>query len=87
MQHDANVKAVLELPESLLRDAEAAAQRAGVPLDDFLATLLREKLENGPTRPRQKWPVPPPAVDREETRRIQRFIDGEFGKIEWENWR
>ena len=87
MRHTGRVKATLELPDSLLRDAEAAAQRAGVPLDEFLTTLLREKLEKRSNRSRQEWPVPPPDVDKEETRRIQKLIDAEFGRIEWENWR
>jgi hypothetical protein len=80
------MKTTLELPESLLREAKAAAQRAGVPLEDFLSALLREKL-GGATRSRREWPVSPPNVDKEETRRIQKFIDEEFGKIEWETWR
>lgn len=81
------MKATLELPESLLRDAEVAAQRAGVPLEEFLAALVRENLERHSTRSREQWPVPPPEVDKEETRRIQKVIDEEFGRIEWENWR
>jgi hypothetical protein len=81
------VKTTLELPESLVREAEAAARAKGVPLDDFLAAVLRERLERRFTRSRRDWPVPPPAVDIEETRRIQKVIDVEFGKIEWENWR
>ena len=81
------MKTTLELPESLVREAEAAARAKGVPLDDFLAAVLRERLERRLTPPRRDWPVPPPAVDIEETRRIQKVIDVEFGKIEWENWR
>jgi hypothetical protein len=81
------VKATLELPDSLLREAEAAAKRAGVPLDEFLSALLRERLAKRPTHSREEWPVAPPDVDKEETRRIQKFIDKEFGRIEWESWR
>jgi hypothetical protein len=80
------VKATLDLPETLLRHAEDAARRAGIPLDAYMAGLLREKLENGPAHPRQDWPVAPPDLDKEETRRIQERIDEEFGKVEWENW-
>lgn len=81
------MKATVELPDSLLREAEAAAEHAGVPFDEYLAALLREKLESRPSHSRKEWPVPPPQVDDKETKRIQRFIDEEFGRIELENWK
>jgi hypothetical protein len=82
-----SVKTMLDLPESLVREAEKAARAKGMALDNFLAALLCEKLEGRPIRPRGQWPVPPPELDLTETRRIQQFIDEEFGTIEWENWR
>jgi hypothetical protein len=81
------VKTTLELPESLVRAAEAAARRDGLPLDAFLASLLREKLAPRLSGARKEWPVAPPELDIDETRRIQKLIDDEFGKVEPESWR
>lgn len=33
------------------------------------------------------WPVPPPKVSKTESQRIARRIEGEFGRVEWENWK
>ncbi|MDB6036276.1 MAG: hypothetical protein JWM99_117 [Verrucomicrobiales bacterium] len=81
------VKPTLELPEALWREADLAAKRAGVPLNDFLVSLLQEKLNRTATPSRQEWPVPPPNVDSQETRRIQTLIDTEFGGIDPDTWR
>jgi hypothetical protein len=33
------------------------------------------------------WPVAPPKVSKAESRRIERRIGAEFGRVEWENWK
>jgi hypothetical protein len=81
------VKPTLELPEALWREAGLAAQRAGLPLNDFLVSLLQETLNRTTTPSRQEWPVPPPNVESQETRRIQTNIDTEFGGIDPNTWR
>jgi len=36
---------------------------------------------------RKRWPVPPPKISKTESERIARRIEGEFGRVEWENWK
>ena len=35
----------------------------------------------------KRWPVPPPAVSKEESQRIARLIEEEFGRGDWESWK
>jgi hypothetical protein len=46
-----------------------------------------EKLAPRLSGARKEWPVAPPELDIDETRRIQKLIDDEFGKVEPESWR
>jgi len=81
------VTPALGLPEALWPEADLAAQRAGLPLNDFLVSLFQEKLNRTTPPARQEWPVPPPNMDSQETRSIQTLIDTEFGGIDPDTWR
>lgn len=84
--HDLPVKTV-EIPDILFRDALAAATERGVSLKDFLAKAVRAQIGGQTGRKRKCWPVPPPKVDKAESRGVRKRISEEFGRIETENWR
>ena len=84
--HDLPVKTV-EIPDILFRDALAAATERGVSLKDFLAKAVRAQIGGQTGRKRKCWPVPPPKVDKAESRRIEERIAKEFGRIDLETWR
>lgn len=52
-----------------------------VPDGTSVRITLVQSLEESDSEMKD-WPVPPPAVSREEIRRIQREIDAEFSRIE-----
>ena len=84
--HGARVKTV-ELPDTLFRDALAAASERGVSLKDFLANAVRAQIGAHASRKQKSWPVPPPKVSKAESRGVQKRVAEEFGRIESENWR
>lgn len=77
----------VELPNSIARRAEERAAELGIPLSQYVAQVLEDKLTKRPA-----------ASDslmagfgelrhlREETERIDRIIEEEFEQIELELW-
>ena len=84
LRHAAAVKTV-EIPETLFRDASAAASERGVSLKEFLANAVRAQI--GDRRSRKRWPVPPPKVSKAESQGVEKRVAQEFGRIEEENWK
>ena len=46
------MKTTLELPDTLVQDAQAVASRIGLPLEAFVAQAIRSKLADGSDRGR-----------------------------------
>ena len=77
----------VEIPDTLFRDAQAAAIERGVSLKEFLTKAVRAQIGGLARREEKRWPVPPPKVNKAESRRVQKRVAAEFGRIESENWR
>jgi hypothetical protein len=82
------VKTTLDIPDALFRQAKSAAAEQGVPLRELVTCALAEKLQrnSGDGKPWMK------SFGRlrdlhQETQRINRVIEEEFGQIEPEEWR
>ncbi len=71
---------------STLTEIETAA--ATLPAEEQ-ATLLRHLSRTLARRAEaaSPWPVPPPAVPKEELQRIHALIKAEFGRVDLENWK
>lgn len=81
------MKTTIELPDDLFREAKATAALRGTPLREFVREALAEKLEReaepiSPPGGAKRWPVPPPAISREEASIIDQAIDEAFEQIE-----
>ena len=85
------MKTTVEIPDSLFRQAKAAAAQQGISLKLFLTEALRERL-------RQRASGSPHARPwmrafgglrdlHRETKRVERIIAEEFERIDEEEWR
>jgi len=74
------MKAMLEIPDHLFREAEVEAARQGIPLCELVAVALTEKLRKG-SGEGKPWmrSFGQLAALKRETARIQSLIDREFG--------
>jgi hypothetical protein len=83
------VKATLELPEALLREAEKAATRNGLPLGVFVADAIQSKLGSDSGRSIKPWEKHFGALRHlhEESARIDQLVAEEFRTVDPENWR
>ena len=83
------MKIILDLPDVALRQAKAAADDHGAPLQQFVADALDEKLRHASaSRPSADDADPPWMAGfgaladlREENRRIEVLIEEEFEKL------
>jgi len=80
------MKTTVEIPDHLFRQAKTAAASRGLSLKMFLAQALTEKLAS-PRHRHADWPVPPPQLPEGELGRIQATIDGEFSRVDAEEWK
>lgn len=73
----------------LSRRAEATARALGIPLGEFVTKALEEKLAKQRRLSAKTWMecAGELAQLRRETRRIQLFIEKEFGVIEPADWK
>lgn len=82
------MKTTLEIPDALFRRAKSAAAERGIPLRALVSEALAEKL-----RPRREQDKPWMKTFgklrslHDETVRIDRIIEQEFGQIEPEDWK
>jgi hypothetical protein len=81
------VKTTVEIPDSLFREAKTAAASRGQSLKTFLTEALKEKLSGRRRRQQADWPVLPPKLAKGEMSRIQAAIEGEFSRIDAEEWK
>jgi hypothetical protein len=80
------MKTTLEIPDPILRKAKVRAAQRGIPLRQFVTEAVQEKL--AATKSADKpWMQAAGKLRHlhEETVRIQRIIDEEFGHIEPED--
>jgi len=81
------MKTTLEIPDPVFRKAKAQAAQRGIPLRQFVTEAVQEKL--AASKPEDKpWMKAAGKLRHlhNETVRIQRIIDQEFGQIEPEDW-
>jgi hypothetical protein len=85
---EALMKTTLEIPDSLLRQAKAAAARQGIPLRKLVTQAIAARLSrtSSQARPWMKSFGKLRAL-RKETARVGRLIEREFGRIEAEDLR
>ena len=83
------MNAALEIPEGLLRAAEQAAIRRGLPLDAFVADAIQAKIAGDAEPPVKPWARHFGSLRHlhDETARIDRIISEEFRAVDPENWR
>jgi hypothetical protein len=81
------MKTTLEIPDDLFRRAKSAAAEQGIPLRELVSEALAEELRarGCPDKPWLKAFGKLHGL-REETARINRIIEDEFGRIEPEDW-
>jgi hypothetical protein len=82
------MKTTLEIPDSLFRQAKAAAARRGVPFRELVTEAIAAKLSRDPGQKRP-WMESFGKLStlRKETARINKLMDREFGQIEPEDLR
>lgn len=76
----------VELPENVVRRAEAKAAELGIPLSEFVARAVEEKV--GVNLAEKPWMAGFGELRHlhEENLRIDRIIEEEFEQIEPEDW-
>lgn len=86
------VKTTIELPDPILRQARILAAARGTTLKQLFTEALEEKLRTASeqlrnARAERPWMAGFGELSHlsEETRRIQRIIDDEFGRLEPED--
>ena len=81
----------MELPDSLFRDAKAAAAQQGISLKEFFTRAIREQLhrKQGDTAGVRPWMKAFGGLRglHRETKRIEQIIAAEFERIDEEEWR
>jgi hypothetical protein len=87
-------KTTVELPDPLLREVKVASAQDGISLKEFFAEAVRERLRRrigfaSSTEFNPPWMQAFGGLRdlKQETRRIQKIIDKEFGQIDEEDWR
>ena len=81
------MKTTIEIEDALFRRAKSAAAERGIPLRALVSEALTDKL-NSPARKAKPWMKGFGELRHlhEETMRINRIIEEEFGQIEPEDW-
>jgi hypothetical protein len=76
------MRTTLEIPDKLFGQARAAAALRGIPLRELVAEAIADKLESKPVHDRP-WMRSFGRLSalRDETARINKIIDREFGRI------
>ena len=89
------MKRMIEIPEETLQRAKTLAAANGVAVKQLVAEALEDKLSQCAKRGKAKEPTwiklhgafAKTKAMRAETRRIQKIIDGEFERIDPEDWK
>jgi hypothetical protein len=83
------MKTTLDIPDSLLRQAKARAALKGTSMRDFFVQALEERLsaeQKQSTKP-HGWRAVFGKAPKGAAAEVQTAIDGEFEKINPEDWR
>lgn len=82
------MKTTLEMPGSVFRKAKAKAAERGIPFRQFVTEAVEEKLHDAKSSASKPWMKTFGGLRHlhKENVRIQRLIDGEFEKIDSEDW-
>lgn len=87
------MKTTIEIPDPILRQARILAAARGTTLKQLFTEALEEKIRSTTTMTGGSGGRPPWMATfgelshlSEETRRIQRLIDDEFGRLETEDF-
>ena len=82
------MKTTLEIPDAIFRRAKSKAAAQGVPLRQFVIEAVEEKLKLAASREDKPWLKHFGKLKhlRKETKRINKFIEGAFEKIDPEIW-
>jgi len=82
------MKTTLEIPDAIFRRAKSKAAEQGVPLRQFVAEAVEEKLKNAALQQEKPWLKHFGKLKhlRKETKRINKFIEATFEKIDPEMW-
>ncbi len=84
------MRITVEIPDRLFRQAKAAAARQGIPLKDFFAEALRQRLRaETRTSAGKPWMKAFGGLRdlHRETKRLERVVTEEFERIDGEEWR
>ncbi len=82
------MKTVVDIPDTLLHHAEAAAAEQGIPLQVFISEALVEKLRVHDVESKPWMKMFGGLRDlHDETVRINQIIEEEFEQIEPETWK
>jgi hypothetical protein len=78
------LKITLDIPELIFSKAKARAAASGIPLRQFIAEAVADKLATPPSSQDKPWMKGFGALKHlhRETVRIQKLIDAEFGQVE-----
>ena len=84
-----SVKAVMEIPEELLREAEKVAASNGQALGVFVADAIQAKLGSAASQASKPWAKHFGSLRHlhEESARIEQIVAEEFRTVDSENWR
>lgn len=82
------MKTTLEIPDAIFRRAKSKAAQRGIPLRQFVTEAVEEKLKNTSSADGKPWMKHFGRLHdlREETARINQFIEATFENIEPEMW-
>lgn len=82
------MKTTLEIPDAIFRRAKSKAAAQGMPLRQFVTEAVVEKLKATVSQEERPWLKHFGKLKhlRKETKRIGKFIDGAFEKIDPEIW-
>ena len=82
------MKTTLEIPDQTFRKAKATSAALGIPLREFVTQAVEEKLSGGSKTSGKPWLecAGELAHLHDETERIQKVVEEEFGQIEAEDW-
>ena len=82
------MKTTLEIPDAVFRRAKSKAAALGVSLRQFVTEAVEEKLKMAASREEKPWLKHFGKLKhlRKETKRIDKFIEGAFEKIDPEFW-
>ena len=82
------MKTTLEIPDAIFRRAKSKAAAQGMPLRQFVTQAVEEKLKSA-AQEEKPWLKHFGKLKhlRKETKRINKFIEGAFEKIDSEIWK